>query len=181
MTKRQAISKAQGMADYEDAVMVVIRQDGAYSIRAARDLDVQMTGPDWMARYGWTFAAVLPPTGSFSGMSASEILARQVARGPLRDVRDVLQRLDRPVLALEQIRSDAPQRDGPQGRAVPAGGVVTLIEAGALLSVTPDTLRQQIARGRLRATKRGRDWSVTPREVERYHHARRIRGKAGKP
>jgi excisionase family DNA binding protein len=45
---------------------------------------------------------------------------------------------------------------------------MTLIEAAAILGVTPDTLRQQIAKGKLQATKRGRDHWVTPREVERY-------------
>ena len=45
---------------------------------------------------------------------------------------------------------------------------MTLPEAAALLGVTAATLRQQIARGALRAEKRGRDWFVTPREVERY-------------
>ncbi len=49
---------------------------------------------------------------------------------------------------------------------------MTLIEAAASLGVTPDTLRQQIGRGRLKATKIGRDWSVAPREVERYRTAR---------
>jgi len=46
--------------------------------------------------------------------------------------------------------------------------VVTLTKAAALLGVTAATLRQQIANGKLRATKRGRDWWVTRREVERY-------------
>jgi excisionase family DNA binding protein len=45
---------------------------------------------------------------------------------------------------------------------------MTLIEAAAILGVTPDTLRQQIANGKLRARKVGRDWTVTPKEVERY-------------
>ena len=45
---------------------------------------------------------------------------------------------------------------------------MTLAEAAALLGVTAATLRQQIANGKLKATKRGRDWWVTPREVERY-------------
>ena len=45
---------------------------------------------------------------------------------------------------------------------------MTLIEAAAILGVTAATLRQQIAAGRLRATKRGRDWRVTRGEVERY-------------
>ena len=34
--------------------------------------------------------------------------------------------------------------------------------------MTPDTLRQQIGHGKLKATKRGRDWWVTPAEVKRY-------------
>ena len=45
---------------------------------------------------------------------------------------------------------------------------MTLPEAAALLGVTAATLRQQIANGKLRARKVGRDWTVTPREVERY-------------
>jgi excisionase family DNA binding protein len=45
---------------------------------------------------------------------------------------------------------------------------VTLLQAAALLGVTAATLRQQIANGKLRATKRGRDWWVTRGEVARY-------------
>lgn len=45
---------------------------------------------------------------------------------------------------------------------------MTLIEAAAILGLTPATLRQQIANGKLRARKIGRDWSVSPKEVERY-------------
>jgi excisionase family DNA binding protein len=50
---------------------------------------------------------------------------------------------------------------------------MTLIEAAQSLGVTADTLRQQIANGRLRARKVGRDWTVTPREVERYRRESR--------
>jgi excisionase family DNA binding protein len=45
---------------------------------------------------------------------------------------------------------------------------MTLTEAAAILQVTPATLRQQIANGKLKAKKVGRDWHVTAREVERY-------------
>ena len=45
---------------------------------------------------------------------------------------------------------------------------MTTHEAAALLGVTAATLRQQIANGKLRARKVGRDWSVTQREIERY-------------
>ncbi len=48
---------------------------------------------------------------------------------------------------------------------------MTTQEAAAILGVTAATLRQQIANGRLRATKRGRDWSLTPKEVERYRRS----------
>jgi excisionase family DNA binding protein len=44
----------------------------------------------------------------------------------------------------------------------------TLREAAAELGITPDTLRAQIQRGRLRAVKVGRDWLVDPAELERY-------------
>jgi excisionase family DNA binding protein len=45
---------------------------------------------------------------------------------------------------------------------------VTLTDAAALLGVSAATLRQQIANGRLKGRKVGRDWTVTRREVERY-------------
>jgi excisionase family DNA binding protein len=45
---------------------------------------------------------------------------------------------------------------------------VTLIEAAAILGVTPDNLRGAIKRGTLKATKHGRDWNVTPAAVEKY-------------
>ena len=46
--------------------------------------------------------------------------------------------------------------------------MLTLTEAAARLGVTAATLRQQVANGRLRARKMGRDWTVSEREVERY-------------
>lgn len=45
---------------------------------------------------------------------------------------------------------------------------MTLNEAAALLGLAPQTLRVQVHAGKLHATKRGRDWWVTPSEVERY-------------
>ena len=45
---------------------------------------------------------------------------------------------------------------------------MTLKEAAALLGVTAANLRGAIARGALKAKKLGRDWLVTPAEVERY-------------
>lgn len=45
---------------------------------------------------------------------------------------------------------------------------MTLPEAAALLGIRSDTLRRQVALGKLHATKMGRDWHVTPAEVERY-------------
>ena len=45
---------------------------------------------------------------------------------------------------------------------------MTLKEAATKLGVTPDNLRGAIARGSLKGTKVGRDWTVTRREVDRY-------------
>lgn len=45
---------------------------------------------------------------------------------------------------------------------------MTLKEAAAILGTSPDNLRGAIARGALKARKLGRDWIVTPAEVERY-------------
>lgn len=50
---------------------------------------------------------------------------------------------------------------------------MTLAEAAALLGVTTATLRQQIAAGKLKAVKRGRDWWVTRAEVARYQRENR--------
>lgn len=53
---------------------------------------------------------------------------------------------------------------------------MTLKEAAAQLGVTPDNLRGAIARGTLKATKHGRDWNVTPAQVENYRleHRRKL-------
>lgn len=45
---------------------------------------------------------------------------------------------------------------------------LTVKEAAARLGIQPATVRQQIGRGRLHASKRGRDWFVTPAEIDRY-------------
>jgi excisionase family DNA binding protein len=46
--------------------------------------------------------------------------------------------------------------------------LLTLVQAAARLGVAPATLRAQIRRKRLSATKLGRDWLVEPEEVQRY-------------
>lgn len=56
--------------------------------------------------------------------------------------------------------------------------LMTLRTAGERLAITPDTLRAQIRRGRLRATKLGRDWLVEDGEVARYE--RESLGKRGR-
>lgn len=58
-----------------------------------------------------------------------------------------------------------------EGRYTRSGAlmaVLTLQEAAASLGVAASTLRVQIRNGKLRAKKVGRDWTVTPKEVERY-------------
>jgi excisionase family DNA binding protein len=45
---------------------------------------------------------------------------------------------------------------------------MTLTEAAERLGVSPSTLRVQLWKGKLRGTKRGRDWWITPAEVDRY-------------
>jgi excisionase family DNA binding protein len=61
--------------------------------------------------------------------------------------------------------------DGTTGN--PWRGPVSLVDAAFALGLSAATLRQQIANGKLRATKRGRDWWVTRREVERYRQESR--------
>lgn len=45
---------------------------------------------------------------------------------------------------------------------------LTLPEAARIAGLSPVTLRVQIFKGRLQAVKRGRDWYVTRKELERY-------------
>lgn len=51
--------------------------------------------------------------------------------------------------------------------------LLTLPEAALITETSTATLRQAIADGRLKATKRGRDWFIAEREVRRYVDARR--------
>jgi excisionase family DNA binding protein len=74
-------------------------------------------------------------------------------------------------------RSQGRPRDARKGSAGhPVGRTMTLIEAGAILGLAPANLRQQIKKGKLAATKMGRDWFVTRAEVDRYmRENRRVR------
>jgi len=51
--------------------------------------------------------------------------------------------------------------------------VLTIPQAAARLGVTPDTLRQQVKRGLLNATRVGGTYLVTAREVARYDEFRK--------
>ncbi len=46
--------------------------------------------------------------------------------------------------------------------------MLTLAEAAQSLGVAASTLRHQIKLGKMAAHRMGRDWFVTPAEVERY-------------
>ncbi len=72
--------------------------------------------------------------------------------------------------------ASATRVDGSSRRDGSSQMGLTLKEAAALLDVTPDNLRQSIARGTFKATKLGRDWIVEPAEVEKYRtEHRRVR------
>ncbi len=45
---------------------------------------------------------------------------------------------------------------------------MTVNEAATLLGIKPDSVRQQCRSGKLRATKRGRDWWITLAAVKQY-------------
>jgi len=57
--------------------------------------------------------------------------------------------------------------------------LLTLRQAATQLGITADTLRAQIKKGRLRATRPGRDWLVEAAEVGRYQ--RISLGRPGRP
>lgn len=46
--------------------------------------------------------------------------------------------------------------------------LLTLAQAGAQLGLAPATLRTQVSRGKLTASKVGKTWVITPQELERY-------------
>lgn len=52
--------------------------------------------------------------------------------------------------------------------------MLTTHEAAAILGITPESVRRQINRGRLRGEKRGRDWFVSRAEVARYQAERKV-------
>lgn len=58
-----------------------------------------------------------------------------------------------------------PPLEGPPHAA---GTVMTVKEVAERLGLSPATIRVQLLRGKLRGVKRGRDWWITPKEVERY-------------
>ena len=55
--------------------------------------------------------------------------------------------------------------------------MMALADAARRLGLSPATLRVQIRNGKLAATKLGRDWYLTPEEVERYAQENRRSGK----
>lgn len=57
--------------------------------------------------------------------------------------------------------------------------LLTLAQAAERLGLTVSTLREQVHRGRLAASKPGRDWLVDESEVERYRIA--SAGQPGRP
>jgi excisionase family DNA binding protein len=63
-------------------------------------------------------------------------------------------------------------------RASATFGRVTVTEAAAKLGLKPRTLQEQIARGRIKATRHGPIWWITEAEVERYR--RESLGKPGR-
>jgi len=52
--------------------------------------------------------------------------------------------------------------------------LLTTAQAAKRLGITPDSVRHQIARGRLLGEKRGRDYFIPAIEVARYATARRM-------
>jgi excisionase family DNA binding protein len=55
---------------------------------------------------------------------------------------------------------------------------MTVTEAAASLGLSPRTLQEQIARGRIKAIRHGPIWWITEAEVERYR--RESKGKPGR-
>jgi excisionase family DNA binding protein len=58
---------------------------------------------------------------------------------------------------------------------------LTTEEAAELLGVSEAAVRQAIKRGRLRATKPGRDWQIARRDAESYLAERAPKGPRRKP
>jgi excisionase family DNA binding protein len=54
--------------------------------------------------------------------------------------------------------------------------ILSLAEAAKQSRLSPDTLRRQINNGRLKATKRGRDWAVSETDLVNYLESHDTRG-----
>jgi excisionase family DNA binding protein len=57
--------------------------------------------------------------------------------------------------------------------------MLTVPEAARALGLTTQTIRTRIARGHMTAVKYGRDWLLTPAEVERWKRFGRLRAPNG--
>src|SRR5665213_847453 len=55
--------------------------------------------------------------------------------------------------------------------------ILSLAQAAKESHLSPDTLRSQINKGRLKATKRGRDWAVSATDLLNYLESRDTRGR----
>ncbi len=55
--------------------------------------------------------------------------------------------------------------------------ILSLAHAAKESRLSPDTLRRQINNGRLKATKRGRDWAVSATDLLNYLESRDTRGR----
>lgn len=57
--------------------------------------------------------------------------------------------------------------------------MLTTLEAAARLGITPEAVRKAIKRGHMAAGKHGRDWLISPDEVDRYQQEPKNKG--GRP
>lgn len=111
--------------------------------------------------------------------TAAHRLAWTLINGPIPDGLHVCHHCDNPACVRPDhlflgTRADNMRDASAKGRltakefTLPTGPELSVKEAALLLGRSEATLRVQAARGSLRAVKRGRDWSVSPEEVERY-------------
>jgi excisionase family DNA binding protein len=109
-----------------------------------------------------------------SGRNASRprVVSREIAPGMFLD----LDHRGNP-LGIEVLDASAriPRREL---NALPSPArVLSLAEAAKESRLSPDTLRSQINKGRLKATKRGRDWAVSETDLVNYLESRDARGR----
>jgi excisionase family DNA binding protein len=81
------------------------------------------------------------------------------------------------ILAIEVLKASSKYSMSVLRRLPTPGPLLTLTEAARIVSLSPATIRKQIHNQRVAATKHGRDWFVSKRDLLSYVKTKSPRGR----